>query len=100
MQLAVESRTITGKKVRDLRKTDKIPGVVYGRHLDQPLSVVFDRIQLVKTIKSAGRSTPVVLQGEGVDHLILFHDIQFHPVSDAVIHVDCLAVNKDERDAC
>jgi len=28
---------------------------------------------------------------------VLFHDIQLNPVTDQVIHVDCLAVNKDEK---
>lgn len=27
----------------------------------------------------------------------MFHDIQLDPVTDQVIHVDCLAVNKDEK---
>ncbi len=29
--------------------------------------------------------------------MILFHDIQLDPVTDHVIHVDCLAVKKDEK---
>jgi large subunit ribosomal protein L25 len=27
----------------------------------------------------------------------MIYDVQYHPVSDHVIHVDCLAVNKDEK---
>lgn len=96
MKLAIKNRSITGKQVRNLRKEDIIPGVVYGRHLEEPVSVSFDRIQLLKAIRKAWTSTPVVLKGDGEEHLVLFHDIQFHPVSDAVLHVDCLAVNKNE----
>lgn len=97
MKLAVESRSIYKKKVKHLIKDAKVPGVVYGRHLDTPMSVVFDKVQLLKTIKAAGRSTPVELHGEGIDQLILFHDIQLHPVHDGLVHVDCLAVNKNEK---
>ena len=97
MKLAVESRSIHKKKVKHLRKDAKVPGIVYGRHLDTPISVVFDKVQLLKTIKAAGRSTPVELHGEGIDQLVLFQDIQLHPVHDALVHVDCLAVNKDEK---
>ena len=42
-------------------------------------------------------STPVELSGEGINELVLFHDMQLDPVSDHVIHVDFLAVNKDEK---
>lgn len=97
MKLAVETRTLLGKSVKELRQAAKVPGVIYGRHLDTPISVVFDKVQLVKTVQKAGRSTPVELSGDGIDQLILFHDIQLHPVSDHLIHIDCLAVDKSEK---
>ena len=97
MQLTATKRDLTGKKVKTLRKQQLVPGVVYGRHLDQPVSLLFDKVQLVKTLKKAGTSTPVELTGDGIDYLILFHDFQLDPVSDHLIHVDCLAVNKDEK---
>jgi len=31
------------------------------------------------------------------DHLVLFNNIQLDPVTDHVIHVEFLAVNKDEK---
>ena len=97
MQLSVQKRDLTGKKVKQLRKQQMVPGVVYGRHLDEPVSLLFDKVQLVKAIHKAGTSTPVTLKGDGIEYLILFHDYQLDPVSDHLIHVDCLAVNKDEK---
>lgn len=97
MKLSTQQRTIAGKKSKILRKSGLVPGVIYGRHLTQPVSVAFDKVQLVKAIHTAGRSTPVELEGNGIDHLILFHDIQLDPVTDHVVHVDCLAVKKDEK---
>lgn len=97
MKLAVEKRTLLGKKAKILKKQAKVPGVIYGRHLSTPLSVTFDKVQLVKAVKAAGRSTPVELSGDGIDELVLFHAVQFDSVSDHVTHIDCLAVNKDEK---
>lgn len=97
MKLATQTRTVIGKKGKLLRKAGLVPGIIYGRHLATPLIVSFDKVQLVKAIHAAGRSTPVELDGDGVDQLILFHDIQLDPVTDHVIHVDCLAVKKDEK---
>ena len=85
-----------GKKVKLLRKQSLVPGIIYGKHVDVPVPVVFDRVQLIKAIHEAGKNTPVELQWEGIDELVLFHDIQLDPVTDRVIHVDCLAVSKDE----
>lgn len=97
MKLAVQSRDVIGKKVKYLKQQGLVPGVIYGKHMDTASSVAFDRVQLLKAIRKAGRSTPVELSGDGMEYLVLFHDIQFHPVSDHVLHVDCLAVNKDEK---
>ena len=96
MKLSVQKRTIFGKKIKSLRKKSLIPGIVYGKHVDTPLPLVFDRVELVKTVQEAGKNIPVELHGEGIDELVLFHDIQLDPVTDQVIHIDCLAVNKNE----
>ncbi len=97
MKLATQARTVIGKKGKLLRKAGLVPGVIYGRHLTEAVSVSFDKVQLVKAIHTAGRSTPVELTGGDIDHLVLFHAIQLDPVTDHVIHVDCLAVKKDEK---
>lgn len=97
MKLLVNKREHLGKKIKELRKMNLVPGIVYGRHIDTPLPVSFDRIQLIKSLQQAWMSTPVELTGENIDFLVLFQNIQYHPVSDQVLHVDCLAVNKDEK---
>jgi len=97
MKLAVDPRDVVWKKVKHLRKQSKVPGVIYGRHLDTPISIVFDKVEFVKAFMAAGNSTPIVLHGEWIDQLVMIYDVQYHPVSDHVWHVDCLAVNKDEK---
>ncbi|MEI7558489.1 MAG: hypothetical protein WCJ45_06965 [bacterium] len=39
----------------------------------------------------------MTLEGDGVDQLVLIQDIQLDPVTDSLIHIDFLAVNKDEK---
>lgn len=41
-------------------------------------------------------STPIELNGEGINYLVLFNNLQLHPVKDTVLHVDFFAVNKNE----
>ena len=96
MKLAVQKRTVTGKKVKQLRKNAKIPGVVYGHHLDDNALITLDKVQFVKAYNKAGTSTAIELTGD-VDELVLIQDIQLDPVSDHVKHVDLIAVKRDEK---
>ncbi len=96
MELVVQKRTLTGKKVKDLRKQGVIPGIVYGRHLSAPAVVQFDKNSFLKAYQHAGESTPVDLTGDE-KHLVLIHQIDVNPVNDMVEHVDFLAVKDDEK---
>lgn len=74
-----------------------IPAVIYGNHLDEAIPVSINKIQAVKVYREAWSSTPVEITWEGIDHLVLIQEIQLHPVSDHLIHMDLIAVNKDEK---
>lgn len=97
MKLTVQSRTAFWKKVRALRKSWNIPAVIYGNHMEQSVPVAINKIEAVKAYRAAGSSTPIEISGDGIDHLVLIQEIQLHPVSDHLIHMDLLAVNKDEK---
>lgn len=96
MKLTTEKRTITGKGLVGLRKKDILPGVVYAKHMDQPLLVQCRRQDFVKTYKAGGTSTVVELTGEGLDEQVLIHDMQIDPVTHKVTHVDFKAIKKGE----
>lgn len=95
MKLTVESRQ--NKKAKDLRREGLIPGIVYGKHMAAPITVACKRNDLIKKYKEAWYSTPITLSGEGIDQLVLIQDIQLDPVTDILLHIDFLAVNKDEK---
>lgn len=95
MKLHVDLRK--EEKNKDIRKEGNIPAVVYGKHMDNPLTIVCKKNDFIKRFKEAGYSTPLTLEGDGVDQFVLIQDIQQDPVSDVVVHVDFLAVNKNEK---
>ena len=96
MELIVTSRQ--NMKAKDLRKEGLIPGIIYGKHLDTPIMVACKRNDLIKKYKEAGYSTPLTITGDNkLDQLVLIQDIQLDPVSDVLLHIDFLAVNKDEK---
>lgn len=94
MKLKVESRNITWKNVKKLRREGKVPAVVYSKHLDKPISVVCERNEFVKLYRKAGHSTPLTLVWDGIEELVLIHDYQLDPVMDTVIHIDFLWIKK------
>ena len=95
MQLKVTLRT--WEKLNAVRKSGFVPAIVYGKHLAQPFSIVCNKNDFIKRYKEAGYSTPLTLNGDGIDQLVLIHDIQVDPVSDALVHVDFLAVKSDVK---
>ncbi len=97
MNLKVQKRDIVGKKVKRLRKQWIVPGVVYGRHIDNNILVQFNKIDFLKVYRQAWESTPITLEWDGIKELVLIHDVDTHPVTDEVIHVDFLAVKADEK---
>jgi large subunit ribosomal protein L25 len=96
MELLVNTRTLTGKKVHTLRKQSIIPGVVYGKHMTGPMPVQFDKNSFLKVYKHAGESTTVDLTGDNKE-LVLIHKIDTDPVTNALIHVDFLAVQANVK---
>ncbi len=86
-----------GEKSSQLRKEGNIPAIVYGKHLSEPISIFCNKNDFIKKFKQAWYSTAITLEGKNVEELVLVQDIQLDTVSDIVLHVDFLAVKKDEK---
>ncbi len=95
MKLTVTSRQ--DKKAKELRKEGLIPGIIYGKHLKEPIAIACKKNDLIKKYKEAGYSTPITLEGDKMEQLALIQDIQLDPVSDVLMHVDFLAINANEK---
>jgi large subunit ribosomal protein L25 len=95
--LTVESGRVIGSRSSGrLRTEGKIPAVLYG-HGMQPVSFAVDRRALRAALHTeAGHNAVVDLSLDGSAHLAIVKELQRHPVRNEVIHVDFLAVNRDE----
>lgn len=91
LKLKTEART-SGQK----RQDGFIPAVVYGPKMEA-VSITIPEKDFLKLWKSAGESTVITLEGADGAHDVLIHDIARNPVSDAVIHVDFYAVDKNKK---
>ena len=95
MELKVQKRQ--PGKVKTLLKQGLVPGVVYGRSLENPIPVQFKKTDFIKLYREAGTSTPIILKGDDFEQMALIHDYQLEPVKDMLIHVDFLAIKAGEK---
>ncbi len=94
LTLSVEMRPKT--KARALRRSGKLPGVVYGAH-QEAMVLAVDGRAFEKLLRDAGESTVVTLSGLGKDLPALIHEVDLDPLTNRPRHVDFYAVTKGEK---
>ena len=97
MELAIQTRDVFGKKTKYLRAIDVIPGVVYGHTIEKSDQITFPKQAFLKLYKQAGYSTPINLVDGKKHYYVLIHDIQLDPVTDRLMHVDFLSIDKNQK---
>lgn len=92
--IEAEQREQAGKgAARSLRREGKIPAVIYGDKKD-PVKVTLDSNRINVEYNKGHMFTTLCDLNLGTDkHLVLARDIQLHPVTDIVEHVDFLRVS-------
>jgi large subunit ribosomal protein L25 len=97
--LEVKAREGSGKgAARRLRSQGLVPAVVYGKHLEKPLSVAVDPKAVRAAINTPHKlNTLITLKGVGADQQVLFKDYQRDPVSRDILHVDFIAVREEDQ---
>ena len=91
--LKAEARDRAGKGIaRSLRREGKTPAVIYGDK-KEPVKVTLDQNTInVEYNKGQMFTTLCDLEVGSDKHLVLARDVQTHPVTDVVEHVDFLRV--------
>ena len=94
IQLELDPRELTGKKVRRLRRAGIIPVHLYGPGME-PRSLQCQAGTLIRVLARAGGATPITItiQGESETHLAFAREIQWDPRRDVLLHVDLLAAD-------
>lgn len=96
--LNVDVREGTGKgAARAARREDLVPGVLYGGDQD-PVAINLRGNEIRKALLTGQFISHMMeLEHEGKRQKVIARDIQFHPVSDAPMHVDLFRVNEKTR---
>lgn len=92
--LKADARETVGKgAARTLRREGKIPAVIYGDK-KEPVKITLNSNTINNEYRKGQMFTTLCDLEAGSDkHLVLARDIQLHPVSDLIEHVDFLRVS-------
>ena len=81
------------RALKAMRKNDEIPAVLYGGEKVVHFAVTNDA---VRKLVYTPEIFVVELTIDGVTTMAIMKEIQFHPVSDRILHMDFLAVSKEK----
>lgn len=95
LTLNASARTIGNKQsLKQLRRNEEVPGVIYGQGVE---NVNFSiNVKELKKITHTPSSYILDVNVDGKVYKCVFHDVQYHPLTDEALHVDLLAINTEK----
>jgi large subunit ribosomal protein L25 len=98
ISLKAEPRERAGKgATRAARRAGRVPGIIYGDGKD-PVQISLDPRELSRAVARSGfYATLVDVSVDDTVHRTLAREVQYHPVSDVVLHVDFMRVGPGAR---
>src|SRR6266404_8907169 len=96
--LSAEPRARAGKgAVRATRRAGRVPGIVYGDN-KEPVLISLEPRELSRALANRGFfATLVDVTVDNVVHRTLPRDVQYHPATDAPLHVDFMRVGANSQ---
>ena len=94
-KLNIENRTdIKSKNVKKIRRKGIIPGILYYAGEDN-VNISIEKSVLFHAMQSGQRIFEIDQSGES--QYTMIKEIQYHPVTDEIIHVDLMRVRRSEK---
>lgn len=94
LTLKLSPRDVVGKKVKRLRQNGVVPVHYYGAETEALPMQVEDAL-LRQILPQAGTNVPISIDIEGVngENICFVREVQRHPVTEDILHVDFLRVD-------
>ena len=101
LELTAETREVSSKgQIKEMRKRDYVPAVVYGKKVDNTLLSV-NRKELIQALNtSAGANVLIDLKIEGGKkrkETVMVKELQRDPVKDIFLHVDFIGISLEDK---
>ena len=93
----LEPRTVIGKQVRQLRRQGITPIHLYGMGIE-PLNVQAESAAVQRIVVQAGGNIPisVTVHGHQKPYFAFIREVQRHPLTESILHVDFYQVTMTE----
>jgi large subunit ribosomal protein L25 len=95
--LKAEKRDVVGKQVKALRRAGRLPAVIYGRHVEQPVSISLDAHTAELAFARLTSSTLVTIDVNGEEFTAIVREKQRNYIKGNITHVDFLALDLTEK---
>ena len=89
-----ERENVGKKATKAVRDAGMVPCVIYGGN--QPVHFVADERAFKDLVYTPSAHT-VVVELNGTSYNVIMQDIQFHPVSDKILHIDFFQLSDDKE---
>ena len=94
-QIDINKRTNTGKKsVKQVRREGNIPGVYYSPTSKNSTPIYISHEEYQEAVKSGVRIFNISVGGKKQN--VLFKSVQYHPVTEQVLHIDFYGIRMDK----
>src|SRR5512143_1406381 len=94
--LKASKRDVSGKQVNALRRSGRLPAVIYGRHTE-PVKISMDAHDAALALSKVGSSSLITIDVDGTEFPALVRERQRDYIKNRLIHVDFLAVSLTEK---
>jgi len=94
-KLDIENRDSVGKKAtKEMRRAGMVPSTLYFKG-EKPESIAVEKLKLYQALKSDQRIYEIELEGES--QYVMVKAVQYHPVTDEILHLDFMRVRRSEK---
>ena len=96
-KIEVQKRDVSNKKsdIKALRHADKIAGVYYSHDSKSSITFIVDQKILREALKSTSQVYKISVGGKDRD--VIIKSVQYHPISENILHIDLYGVKMDTQ---
>ena len=85
---------LTPQDVKQLRRNGNIPGIYYSASSKDSIPIFISQKDFIDAIKSGARIFNILVGDKKQN--VLFKSVQYHPVTEEVLHIDLYGVRMDQ----